>query len=102
MTLRRLIADRVGVNPDNVLITQGAALSLFLSNFELCGTGDEIIVATPCFPPTIDSMRATGATILQYKLRFEEGYQIDETALISMLNPKVKLVREMSRSMLKS
>ena len=92
VTLRRLIADRVGVNPDNVLITQGAALSLFLSNFELCGTGDEIIVATPCFPPTIDSMRATGATILQYKLRFEEGYQIDETALISMLNPKVKLV----------
>ena len=92
LTLRKRIADRVGVNPDNVLITQGAALSLFLTNFELCGTGDEIVVATPCFPPTIDAMRATGATILPFKLRFEEGYQIDEAALISMLNPKVKLV----------
>jgi aspartate/methionine/tyrosine aminotransferase len=92
LTLRQLIADRVGVDPDNVLITQGAALSLFLTNFELCGPGDEIIVATPCFPPTIDAMRATGATILPFKLRFEEGYQIDEAALISMLNPKVKLV----------
>ncbi len=59
--LRKLIADRLGVNPDTVLITQGAALSLFLTNFELCRTGDEIIVATPCFPPTIDAMRATGA-----------------------------------------
>lgn len=92
LTLRKLIADRVGVNPDNVLITQGAALSLFLTNFELCGTGDEIIVATPCFPPTIDAMRATGATILPFKLSFEEGYQIDEAAFISTLNPKVKLV----------
>jgi aspartate/methionine/tyrosine aminotransferase len=92
LTLRKLIADRVGVNPDNVLITQGAALSLFLTNFELCGRGDEIIVATPCFPPTIDAMRATGATILPFKLRFEEGYQIDEAAFISTLNPKVKLV----------
>ncbi|MCZ6862767.1 MAG: pyridoxal phosphate-dependent aminotransferase [Alphaproteobacteria bacterium] len=92
LTLRKLIADRVGVNPDNVLITQGAALSLFLTNFELCGTGDEIIVATPCFPPTIDAMRATGATILPFKLSFDEGYQIDEAAFISSLNPKVKLV----------
>ncbi len=92
LTLRKLIADRVGVNPDNVLITQGAALSLFLTNFELCRTGDEIIVATPCFPPTIDAMRATGATVLPFKLSFEESYQIDEAAFVSTLNPKVKLV----------
>jgi hypothetical protein len=92
LNLRELIADRAGVNPDNVLITQGAALSLFLTNFELCGTGDEIVVVTPCFPPTIDAMRATGATILPFKLSFEEGYQIDEAAFISTLNPKVKLV----------
>ncbi|NKB50414.1 MAG: aminotransferase class I/II-fold pyridoxal phosphate-dependent enzyme [Alphaproteobacteria bacterium] len=92
LTLRKLIADRVGVNPDDVLVTQGAALSLFLTNFELCGTGDEIIVATPCFPPTIDAMRATGATISPFKLSFEESYQIDEAAFISTLNPKVKLV----------
>ncbi len=90
--LRKLIADRLGVNPDTVLITQGAALSLFLTNFELCRTGDEIIVATPCFPPTIDAMRATGATVVPFKLNFEEGYQIDEAAFVSMLNPKVKLV----------
>ncbi len=57
LTLRKLIADRVGVNPDNVLITQGAALSLFLTNFELCGTGDEIIVATPCFVFRLRLMR---------------------------------------------
>ena len=37
-------------------------------------------------------MRATGATILPFKLSFEEGYQIDEEAFISTLNPKVKLV----------
>lgn len=92
LSLRRLVADRVGIGPDNVLITQGAALSLFLTIFELCGTGDEIIVATPCFPPTIDAMRATGATLLPFKLRFEEGYQIDEAALTAMLSPKVKLV----------
>lgn len=91
-SLRKLVADRVGVDPDNVLITQGAALSLFLTNFELCRAGDEIIVARPCFPPTIDAMHATGATVLPLQLNFDEGYQIDEAAFISMLNARVKLV----------
>lgn len=90
--LRKLIADRLGVDPKSVLVTQGAALSLFLTTFELCRTGDEIIVATPCFPPTIDAMRATGATVVRFELKFEEGYGIDKTRFASMLNPKVKLV----------
>ena len=54
--LRAAIAALAGVGPEDVLTTQGTALGLFLLAFELCGPGDEAVIATPCFPPARDTL----------------------------------------------
>lgn len=90
--LRELIATRCGVDPEEVLITQGAAMALFLTNFELCDPGDEIVVATPCYPPAIDALRATGAQIRPLELTFASGFQLDTQALSKLLSPRTKLI----------
>ena len=90
--LRDLIAARCGVDREEVLITQGAAMALFLTNFELCDPGDEIIVATPCYPPAIDSLRATRAQIRALPLSFDSGFRLDTQALSKILSPKTKLI----------
>ncbi|WP_282607051.1 pyridoxal phosphate-dependent aminotransferase [Pelagibius sp. Alg239-R121] len=90
--LRTLIGARCGIDQEKVLITQGAALALFLTNFELCNPGDEIVVATPCYPPSIDSLRATKAQIRPLPLTFKSGFRLDTQALSNALTPKTKLV----------
>src|ERR1700722_17649485 len=47
--LRALLAARLGIRDDQVLITAGAAGALFLVGL-LCGDG-EVLVGRPCFPP---------------------------------------------------
>ncbi len=90
--LRALIGARCGINPEKVLVTQGAALALFLTNFELCDPGDEILLATPCYPPAFDALRATGARIQPLPLTFESGFRLDTQALSGALTAKTKLI----------
>ena len=57
--LRALLAARLGIPDDQVLITAGAAGALFLVGL-LCGDG-EVLVGRPCFPPAFDALRGLGA-----------------------------------------
>jgi DNA-binding transcriptional MocR family regulator len=56
--LRAGIAALTGVQSEEVITTQGTALGLFILAFELCRPGDEAVIATPCFPPSRDSVLA--------------------------------------------
>src|ERR1700730_9739714 len=49
LMLREQVAQLCAVLPDEVLITQGAALGLFLLAFELCRADDEVVLITPYF-----------------------------------------------------
>jgi DNA-binding transcriptional MocR family regulator len=60
--LRALLAARLGIPDDQVLITAGAAGALFLVGL-LCGDG-EILVGRPCFPPAFDALRGLGAPVV--------------------------------------
>ena len=71
--LRAAIAALTGVRPEEVLTTQGTALGLFLLAFELCRPGDEVVIATPCFPPSRDSLVGTGVTLQECRLSFDGG-----------------------------
>ncbi len=92
LELRALIGARCGVGPEKVLVTQGAALGLFLTNFELCDPGDEILLATPCYPPALDALRATGARVHPLPLTFESGFRLDTQTLSGALTAKTKLI----------
>ncbi len=90
--LRALIAARCGAEAEQVLVTQGAALALFLTNFELCSPGDEILVGTPCYPPALDALRATGARLTTFPLSFETGFRLDTQAFSKALTTSTKLI----------
>ena len=66
--LRALLAARLGIRDDQVLIIAGAAGALFLIGL-LCGDG-EVLVGRPCFPPTFDALRGLGAPVVTVQSRF--------------------------------
>jgi aspartate/methionine/tyrosine aminotransferase len=90
--LRHQIARLCGVVPEAVVTTQGTALALFLLAFELCRPDDEVVLATPCFPPSRDALSGCGITVRDEKLEFEEGYRLDVNRLARQLTTRTRLV----------
>ena len=88
--LRALLAARLGIPDDQVLITAGAAGALFLIGL-LCGDG-EIVVGRPCFPPAFDALRGLGAPVVTVQSRFGDGYRIDLDAFAAKLSSRTRLV----------
>jgi aspartate/methionine/tyrosine aminotransferase len=90
--LREAIADACGVPATHIVTTQGAALGIFLLAFELCRSGDEAVLVTPCFPPSRDSLVGAGAIVREVALSFDDGYRLALDRVEASLSPKTKLV----------
>jgi aspartate/methionine/tyrosine aminotransferase len=85
-------AALTGVQSEEVITTQGTALGLFMLAFELCHPGDEAVIATPCFPPSRDSLVGAGVTLRECRLCFDRGYQLTARSLEPLLNERTRLV----------
>lgn len=90
--LRVAIAVASGVRPEEVITTQGTALGLFLLAFELCRPGDEVVLVTPCFPPSRDCLIGNGVTVVEVPTCFDQGFQLDVDRVAVALSPRTRLV----------
>lgn len=92
IALREQIAHACRVPPEQIIVTQGTALGLFLLAYEVCRSGDEAVLATPCFPPSRDCLVGAGVSVREIKLSFETGYRLDPEQVAARLSPRTKLV----------
>jgi aspartate/methionine/tyrosine aminotransferase len=90
--LRKVIADRHGADPEDVVVTVGGAHALFLIAFILCDRGSEVVTTAPLFPLARTSLDVVGAAVKVLRLSFDRGYQPDIAALRGLLSAKTKLV----------
>jgi 2-aminoadipate transaminase len=61
--LRGWIADREGVDPDRVVITNGALHGLHLSFLATIDPGDVVVVENPVYPLAVKTLQLTGAEV---------------------------------------
>jgi 2-aminoadipate transaminase len=80
--LRSWIADRHGVEPERVLVTNGSMQADAFLFEQLVRAGDEVIVERPTYDRTLLSLRGRGARIHAVEL---EPDGIDTDALASLL-----------------
>lgn len=90
--LRERIGEVCGVPTERVVTTTGTALALYLLAIELCRPGDEVVLFTPCFPPSRDALVGAGIDVRDLPLRFEDGFQVDLEHFADMLTPRTRLV----------
>jgi len=88
--LRALVAARLGVPDEQILLTAGAAAALFL--VALLHSDGEILVVRPCFPPMLDTLRGLDARVVTVSARFEDGYRVDLDAFRAGLSARTRLV----------
>jgi aspartate/methionine/tyrosine aminotransferase len=90
--LRKVIADRHGVSPDDVVVTVGGMHALFLIAYILCDHDDEAVTTSPLFPLARNALDVVGANVRTLSLSFERGYQLDVADLRAQLSQRTTLV----------
>jgi DNA-binding transcriptional MocR family regulator len=80
--LRAWIADRHGVEPERVLVTNGSLQADAFLFDQLVGSGDEVIVERPTYDRTLLGLKQRGAVVHAVELQ-RDG--IDTDALASLL-----------------
>ncbi len=91
--LRAAIAsDGPGIEPDDVLVTPGAAAALFIVATSLLEPGDGIVVARPNYATNVETPRAIGADVAFLDLRYDEGYRVDPDRVAGLIGPRTRLV----------
>ncbi len=72
-----LKADRgLDCTPDNICITRGSQMGIFLSARLLAQTGDRVAIERLSYPPAREAFRAAGARILSIDID-DQGMQVD-------------------------
>ncbi|MEM8689084.1 MAG: pyridoxal phosphate-dependent aminotransferase [Pseudomonadota bacterium] len=92
LDLRELIAQRHGVRAEEVIVMAGGMQALFLLAHILCAPGDDAVIAVPIFPNAKSALQSVSANIREVRLRFENGYRLDEAELRAALTPGTKLI----------
>ena len=90
--LRSVIAKEYDAKPQDVIVTVGACMAVFVIYSALLNPGDHVVVMFPNYPADIDITRSLGCKTDCYCLREEDGYQLDVDALSAMITEETKLV----------
>ena len=91
--LRALIAaETPGVEPDDVLLTVGAAAALFIINTALLSHGEHALVLHPNYVTNVETPRAIGAEVELVSLAFEDGWRLDMDELARRIRPQTRLI----------
>jgi aspartate/methionine/tyrosine aminotransferase len=80
------------LSPEDVLVTPGAALALFLISTTLLERGDHLIVVRPNYATNLETPRALGADISFVDLDFDQGWRLPVERVAAALRPNTRLV----------
>ena len=93
---RRAVADHVGAQADEIMLTCGVQEGLAVAILGLCNPGDEVLVPDPGFPAYANLVRAAGARPVAYPLRAptprSPGWALDATAVADRIGDDTALL----------
>ena len=88
-----LAASRaVAIDPQRVLVANGAKPFLFFTVLATCGPGDEVVYPDPGFPIYESAVRFAGAVPVPLPLREDRRFSFDPAELEELVNERTRLV----------
>jgi len=91
--LRELIAhEHYGLQADQVLLTAGACMALFIVNSTILKPGDHILVVKPNYATNIEVPRSLGINVDLLNLKFENNFELDLDEFEGLITPQTKLI----------
>jgi aspartate/methionine/tyrosine aminotransferase len=90
--LRRIIAGDARAEPDDVLVTMGAVMALFVVHTATLGPGEEIVVVRPNYATNLETPFALGADIRAIDVHFDDGYRLNVDDVARAVTKRTRLV----------
>lgn len=92
--LRQRVLDqaRLGLAPDSVLITAGAAEANYLLFRQLLTDGDEIVTESPGWPQAGVMAKAIGARLVEVPRDEARGWYLDPEAVAAAITPRTRMI----------
>lgn len=81
-----------GVEPDDVLVTPGAAAALFILHTALLSAGDHLIVQHPNYSTNLETPRAIGCELTRWRLSYDQGFISDPDWLDGQIRARTRLI----------
>lgn len=83
---------RVKFFPEQVVVTPGGKPVMSFAIMALVENGDEVIYPNPGFPIYESMIEYMGGRPVPIRLREERGFRLDVEELVSLVNPRTKLI----------
>lgn len=77
---------------ENVLVTTGAAMALFMISTTLLSKNDHIVVIRPNYATNLETPRAIGCEMTVVDLDFNQNFDLDTEGVLQALKPNTKLI----------
>ena len=88
--LRALIAERLGVDPEQLLFGNGSEDLLAIAAHTFLGAGDEVVTVIPSFGLHIIYPQSVGAKVVTVPMRSDLEFDVD--ALIDAISPSTRML----------
>ena len=82
----------VDINPDQILVSSGSSLALYIAIRILAPAGSEIIVTDPCYACYENMIRLSGAEPIRIPLKLEEGFELDMGKVRTSITKRTKAI----------
>ncbi len=91
--LRSLILENsTDFTVDDVLVTTGAAMALFVITTTLLDKNDHIVVIRPNYATNLETPRAIGCEMTIVDLSFDQNFDLDTEGVLRALKPNTKII----------
>lgn len=82
----------IETDPENILVTSGGSMGLFIALFSMLNPGDEIIITDPSWCHFEETIKLSGARIKTIPLTEENKFKIDINTLDNSISRKTKML----------
>lgn len=89
---QRIAALYDGANPDNILVTVGAAQANFASLQTVLKTGDEVAFMTPNYMQIWGAAQNLGFAVKTFSLTLDNGWSLNQDELENAITQKTKII----------
>ncbi len=82
----------VEISAENILVTPGAKMAIYLAIRACINIGDEVIVFTPSWVSYQEIVKASGGIPIEVELLADDQYSLDREVLLEKINEKTKMI----------
>ena len=82
----------VDINPEQILVSSGSSLALYIAIRILAPAGSEIIVTDPCYACYENMIRLSSAEPIRIPLKLEEGFELDMGKVRASITKRTKAI----------